>query len=161
MTALAVSAALAAQGGSLRVAAQAFDDAQLHHDRAAIDAFLAPDFQYVTGSGRLLGRNEFIKNTTDADEVLQPFEVADHRVEPLGADGGVASADVTVRGTEAGKPFVSRFRYADVFARRAGRWVVVYTQVTAIGAGREGRGSSRKPGPDGRPQSDRPERARG
>jgi hypothetical protein len=50
------SALLAAQSGSLEVAAQAFDDAQLHHDRAAISGFLAPDFQYVTRKGLLLGR---------------------------------------------------------------------------------------------------------
>ena len=134
LAALVASAALAAQQGTLATAAQAFDDAKLHHDRSAIDAFLAPDFQYVTRKGRLLGRDAFLTATAATDETLQPFVVADHRVLPLGPDGGVASGDAIVRGEQGGKAFTDRFRYADVFARRGGRWVVVYTQVTALPA---------------------------
>lgn len=134
LAAALASAALAAQLGSLQTAARAFDDAQLHHDRAAVDAFLAPDFQYVTRSGRLLGRDAFMAATAAPDETLQPFVVADHRVLSLGRDGGVASGDATVRGEQGGKAFADRFRFADVFARRGGRWVVVYTQVTALPA---------------------------
>lgn len=119
------------RAGSLAAAARAFDDAQMHHDRAVIDRFLAPDFRYVTRKGKLLGRRDFIAATSDANEVLAPFIVEDHRVEPLGADGGVASGEASVSGTRAGVAFSDRFRYADVFARRQGRWVVVYTQVTA------------------------------
>jgi hypothetical protein len=128
------SALLGAQSGSLETAAQAFDDAQLHHDRAAISSFLAPDFQYVTRKGLLLGREAFITNTTDPKESLEPFLVSDHRVLQLGPDAGIASGDSIVRGTVNGKPFADRFRYADVFARRNGLWVVVYTQVTALPA---------------------------
>jgi Domain of unknown function (DUF4440) len=134
VAAMAASMALSAQTGSLEAASEAFDNAQLHHDRAAIESFLAPDFQYVTRHGALLGRKEFIDATSDPNETLEPFEVFQHRVLPLGADGGIASADTIVRGTQAGKPFVDRFRFADVFARRDGRWVVVYVQVTALPA---------------------------
>lgn len=128
------AALLNPQRGSLQTAAKAFDDAQLHHDRALIDRFLAPDFQYVTRNGQLLRRDAFIANTTTPGEALRPFVVADHRVLPLGRDGGVASGDAIVRGALKGKAFVDRFRYSDVFARRRGRWVVVYTQVTALPA---------------------------
>jgi hypothetical protein len=130
--AVLASALLAAQSGSLEAAAQAFDDAQLHHDRAAISGFLAPDFQYVTRKGLLLGRDAFITNTTDPNETLEPFVVSDHRVLQLGPDAGIASGDTIVRGTLNGKPFADRFRYADVFARKNGLWLVVYTQVTAL-----------------------------
>lgn len=130
--AVIASALLAAQSGSLEAAAQAFDDAQLHHDRGAISGFLAPDFQYVTRKGLLLGRDAFITNTTDSKETLEPFVVSDHRVLQLGPDAGIASGNAIVRGTLNGKPFADRFRYADVFARRNGLWVVVYTQVTSL-----------------------------
>lgn len=132
MMALMLAAAANPQTGTLVQAAQGFDDAQFHHDRAALERFLAPDFQYVTRAGKLLGRNEFIANTTTPGEVLEPFVIRDHRVEPLGADGGVASGDAIVRGHQGAKSFSDRFRYADVFARRGGKWVVVYTQVTAL-----------------------------
>lgn len=125
---LALAAAI--QTGTLEEASKSFDDAQLHHDKAAIEAFLAPDFQYVTRKGKLLGRREFLQATTTPGEKLDPFVIADHRVLHLGADGGIASGDARVKGSEGGKPISDRFRYADVFARRDGRWLVVYTQVT-------------------------------
>jgi ketosteroid isomerase-like protein len=132
--AVLASAVLGAQAGSLEAAAQAFDAAQQNHDRETISRFLAPDFQYVTRKGLLLGRDAFITNTTDPKETLEPFVVSDHRVLQLGPDAGIASGDSIVRGTLDGKPFADRFRYADVFARRNGLWVVVYTQVTALPA---------------------------
>ena len=118
--------------GSLAMAAKSFDDAQLHHDRRSIEALLAPDFQYVTRTGTLLGPREFADATADPTERLAPFVVRDHRVLALGADGGIASGDATVTGTHAGRPFEDRFRYSDVFARRKGCWSVTYTQVTAL-----------------------------
>jgi ketosteroid isomerase-like protein len=128
LAALAVASAM--QTGTLEQASQSFDDAQLHHDRAAISAFLAPDFQYITRKGKLLGRDEFITATTNANEKLDPFVVHDRRVLHLGPGGGIASGDAQVSGTENGKPISDRFRYADIFERRDGRWMVVYTQVT-------------------------------
>lgn len=125
-----VGALTSLQTGSLEQAAKAFDDAQLHHDRAVIDAFLAADFQYVTRDGILLGRREFITATTSPGEVLRPFEVVDHRIKRLGPDGGIASGLATIHGAKDGKEFVDKFRYADVFERRDGRWFVVYTEVT-------------------------------
>ena len=134
VAALMAAALIDAQSGSLPAAAKAFDDAQQNHDRPAIESFLALDFQYVTRNGQLLDRDAFIANTTNPGEILAPFVVSNHRVLALGADGGVASGDATVRGVLNGTSFADRFRYADVFARRNGKWVVVYTQVTALPA---------------------------
>lgn len=117
---------------SLAQASKAFDDAQLHHDGASIDRFLAADFVFITRSGKILGRKDFIEGTTTPGEKLEPFVIRDHRVEPLGRDGGVVSGEGLVRGTRDGKRFTSHFRYADVFARRNGHWTVVYVQVTGL-----------------------------
>ena len=127
-----LSVMLDPQRGSLQEAAQAFDDAQFHHNKELVNNFLSVDFQYVTRKGRLLGRDAFIASTTSQDENLEPFVVSDHRVLALGEGGGIASGDATVRGVQAGKHFSTRFRYADVFERRDGRWLVIYTQVTAL-----------------------------
>ncbi|PXA85295.1 hypothetical protein DMC47_37885 [Nostoc sp. 3335mG] len=132
MIALAALLLASAQTGTLAQAAQAFDDAQQHHDRAVMEAMLAPDFVLITGKGVEADRDAFIKASSDPGETLEPFVITHHRVVPLGRDGGVASGEGIERGTQDGKPFVSHFRYADVFARRGGRWVVVYTQVTAL-----------------------------
>jgi len=122
------------QSGSLAEASQAFDDAQFHHDRAAIDRFLSSDFLFVPRSGQALGRSDFLAAVTTPGEVLEPFVIRDHRIRALGPDGGVVSGEGLVRGTQDGKSFSSHFRYADIFARQNGRWVVVYVQVTALPA---------------------------
>jgi len=132
MIALAAAAPADPQAGTLAEAAQAFDDAQFHHDSAALERFLAPDFLFVTGKGQATGRAAFIAGATTPGEVLEPFVITHHRIEPLGRDGGVVSGEGIERGAQDGKPFVSHFRYADVFARRGGKWVVVYTQVTSL-----------------------------
>jgi hypothetical protein len=122
------------QTGSLAEASKAFDDAQFHHDGAAIDRFLSADFVFVTRSGQALGRSDFIAAVTTPGEVLEPFVIRDHRIRALGPGGGVVSGEGLVRGTQDGKSFSSHFRYADIFARRNGRWMVVYVQVTALPA---------------------------
>ena len=127
---VALAAAAAIQTGTLEDASKSFDDAQLHHDRAIIEAFLAPDFQYVTRKGKLLGPKDFIAATTTAGEKLDHFVIEDHRILHLGENGGMASGDARVKGTQDGKPINDCFRYADIFERRNGRWLVVYTQVT-------------------------------
>jgi hypothetical protein len=40
--------------------------------------------------------------------------------------GGV----VTLRGTDGGKPFAARLRFADIWAKRKGKWQVIYTHVS-------------------------------
>ena len=126
----ALAAAAAIQTGTLEEASKSFDDAQLHHDRTAIESFLAPDFQYVTRKGKLLGAKEFVAATTTAGEKLDPFVIADHRIKHLGENGGLASGDARVKGTQDGKPISDRFRYVDIFERQNGRWMVVLSQVT-------------------------------
>jgi ketosteroid isomerase-like protein len=120
------------QARTLAEASRAFDDAQFHHDRARLERFLAPDFVFVARSGEALKRGDFIAGATMPGEKLKPFVIRDHKIEPLGRDGGVVSGEGLIRGTRNGKRFASHFRYADVFARRNGRWVVVYIQVTAL-----------------------------
>ena len=120
------------QHGTLAAASKAFDDAQFRHDRGALERFLAPDFLFIARSGEALTRSDFIAGATTPGEKLEPFVIRDHRIEPLGVDGGVVSGEGIIRGTHDGKPFSSHFRYADVFARRCGKWVVVYVQVTAL-----------------------------
>ena len=56
----------------------------------------------------------------------------DRRYIDLGKDAGIVAGEAILRGTEDGKAFVEHIRYADTFARRDGRWQVVYVQVTPL-----------------------------
>jgi ketosteroid isomerase-like protein len=112
--------------------AQAFDDAQLHADRAALERLLAPDYLLVHGSGKVGGRDDFIAGFTDPHTHLEPFAITDRLFLRPDPDTAIVGGEARVRGTTDGRPFVQHFRYADIFARRAGAWQVVYTQVTPL-----------------------------
>lgn len=116
----------------IRAAAQAFDDAQLKGDRAALEAMLAPDFLFVLGSGRVGGRRDFIEGFTNPNARLQPFEISDRLFIRVSPDVAILGGEARVKGTENGKPIAEHFRFSDTFAKRDGRWVVVYVHVTGL-----------------------------
>jgi ketosteroid isomerase-like protein len=118
----------------VRAAAQAFDDAQLHGDRAVLERMLAPDFLLVHGSGRIGDKKDFIDGFTDPNAHLDPFDIKDRLFLRPSADTAIVGGEAWVTGTDHGKAFKQHFRYSDYFAKRNGAWVVVYTQVTALPA---------------------------
>jgi len=118
----------------VRTAARAFDEAQLHGDKAALDRFLAPDFLFVRGSGRVGDRRDFIEGFTSAGQKLEPFTVIDPLFLRVSGDVAIVGGEAWIKGTDSGKPFTEHFRYSDTFVKREGRWVVVYTQVTGLPA---------------------------
>jgi hypothetical protein len=52
------------------------------------------------------------------------------------ADGAVLGGIVDVKGLDRGRAFVMRARFVDVWAKRNGRWQVIFTQIHDISAGR-------------------------
>lgn len=136
--AVLIAAPAAAQAPSdnaeVRAAAQAFDDAQLHGDRAVLERMLAPDFLLVHGSGRIGDKKDFIDGFTDPNAHLDPFDIKDRLFLRPTADTAIVGGEAWVTGTDHGKAFKQHFRYSDYFAKRNGAWVVVYTQVTALPA---------------------------
>ncbi|HET9624346.1 MAG TPA: nuclear transport factor 2 family protein [Kofleriaceae bacterium] len=116
----------------VRAAAAAFDDAQLHGDRATLDRFLAADFVFIRGAGVVADRAAFLAAFSDPDQRFEPFEIVDRRAIVLGDAAVLIGGEATIRGTAHGAPFQDHFHYADIFQRRDGRWQVVYTQVTPI-----------------------------
>lgn len=116
----------------VRVAADEFDLAQLHADRATLERYLAPDFVFVRGSGKVAGRDSFLEAFTTPGNTLEPFELVDRKLIPLGRDSVIATAEVTLRGSENGERFEEHLRFADVYLFRDGRWQVVYVQVTMV-----------------------------
>lgn len=134
--AMMIAAPAAAQtlpdNAEIRAAAQAFDDAQLHGDRATLERVIAPDFLLAQGSGRIGDKKDFIDGFTDPNAHLDPFEIKDPLFIRPSADTAIVGGEAWVTGTDQGKPFRRHFRYSDTFAKRSGNWVVVYTQVTPL-----------------------------
>ena len=118
----------------VKAAARAFDAAQLAHDRPTLERFLASDFVFVRGSGKLTGRDDFLATFADPTLELEPFEITKPVFVRLGPESALVGGETVMKGKEGGTPFAEHFRYADIFTWRDGRWQVVYAQVTMLPA---------------------------
>jgi len=117
---------------SILASADAFDRAQLTKDRAVMERFLLDDVVFIDGSGKRLGKQEFIAGWTASGDQFDPITLIDRTVTPLGRDAAVVGAEVNLCGTSDGARFCSHIRYADTFVRVGGRWRVAHIQVTRI-----------------------------
>lgn len=112
--------------------AHAFDDAQRRQDAHDIAQHLAPDFRIIYSSGRVGDRDAFIAGFTSPTMRITDLHVEEPFYVDLGNDAAIVGGIGVIQGTEGGAPFAERFRFADTFARREGRWIAVYTQVTPL-----------------------------
>jgi ketosteroid isomerase-like protein len=118
----------------VRAAAHAFEEAQQRSDGAALERLLAPDFLFVRGSGRIGDRRDFIAGFTTPGAKIEPLVIRDPLFLRVSTDVAIVGGEAWIKGVENGKPFAQHFRYSDTFARRDGRWLVVYTQITGLPA---------------------------
>ena len=129
LLAMPIAAAPSAEmPADLQAAAHAFDQAQMHNDGAALTGLLADDYLLVNSSGTLESKADFIRDYTAPGFTLEPFTI-EQPVEKIWADGAVLGGIATLKGMSEGKPYEARLRFADIWAKRGGRWQVVYTQV--------------------------------
>ena len=112
--------------------ADRFDQAQLRKDGAALEAMVADDLVFITGSGERKGKADFIAGWTDPAVTYNPITLTDRVVRQVGPDVGIVTAETVLSGTSAGKAFASRFRFTDTFQRAGGLWRAVHIQVTRI-----------------------------
>ena len=133
---LLVSAAFAATPASakdlpadLATAVKGYDEAQIHGDRAGLERWLADDYTLVNSSAERETKAQLIADYTAPGFKLEPYVVKDP-VERVWRDGAVMAGVVDEKGVDGGKPFAATIHFADIWAKRNGRWQVVFTQVT-------------------------------
>ena len=137
VAALVVTSPLAAAAPSvdrtsLVAAADAFDKAQIAKDGAALERVVMDELLFIDGSGKRLGKRQFIAGWTAPGDRFDAIILIDRTVTPLGRDAAVVGAEVNLCGTSDGAKFCSRIRFADTFVRVGGRWRVAHIQVTRI-----------------------------
>ena len=113
-------------------ASHAFDDAQLHGDRALLERMLAPEYLIAHASGRVGDRREFIEGFAGPGHSLEPFTIIEPVFLRVSPDVAIVGGETTFKGTEDSKPFTDHFRYADTLVKRNGQWLVIYSQVTPL-----------------------------
>ena len=131
MTMLALLLAAAASAHippDLAAAVAAYDKAQIDGNRAELERWLADDYLLVNSRGQLETKAQLIADYTAPGFDLEPFTI-EEPVEKVWNDGAVMGGIGTLRGTDGGKRFEMRLRFADIWAKRNGRWQVIYTQV--------------------------------
>jgi ketosteroid isomerase-like protein len=108
---------------------RAYDVAQVKGDRAALEDLLADDFVLVNSGGQRQTKAELIADYTKPGFKLEPF-VVEEAVELFWSDGAVMGGVARIRGVDGGQAYDLRLRFSDVWAKRGGKWRVVYVHAS-------------------------------
>ena len=134
LAALFAAALSAAVPPDLAKAAHDYDRAQVKSDRAELERLIADDYVLHNSSGQVQDKRRFIADQIAPGYRLEPFTVQEP-VEKLMGDTAILGGVARARGTSGGQPYDVRLRFIDVWAKRDGRWQVVFSQATRIPAG--------------------------
>lgn len=113
--------------------AQAWDEAIVRKDEAAIAANMAQDFRQIDGDGDMADKAMFLRDIVSPRLKIVPYTVEDFDIRLYG-DVALLSGRTRMSGHYAGKAFASHYRYIDVYVRRAGLWQIVSVQITRLPA---------------------------
>jgi hypothetical protein len=113
----------------LAKAVKDYDQAQIHSNKAELQRLVADDYTLVNSSGRIQNKAALIADYTAPGYKIEPFEIQ-QPVEKVWSDGAVMGGVVDLRGMDGGKPFAVKLRFADIWAKRNGKWQVIYTHVS-------------------------------
>ena len=112
----------------LAAAATAYDIAQFKSDRAALDRWLADDYVMAGPDGQNQNKADLIRGMTAPGHKTISVSLT-MTVRKWWGDGAVLGGIVDARGLERGKPTALHARFVDIWAKRGGRWQVVFTQM--------------------------------
>jgi len=117
----------------LAVAAAEFDLAQVKGDGEALKRLLADDYLLLNSQDKREDKAQFIADYTAKGFTMEPFAI-DDQVILLWPDGALLGGAVTMKGMSDGKPYSVRIRFSDIWAKRRGKWQVIYTHANRVTA---------------------------
>jgi len=100
-------------------------------DATAFERLAAEDFRFIDENGRVLNRAQYIADRSHNPDNVESAIQDEIEVRQYG-DAALATGRSTLHGTRDGAPFVYRFRWTDLYVRRAGRWQAVSGQLTTV-----------------------------
>ena len=101
-------------------------------DCAGWGAFLAPEWSVIHITAAIMTRADALAMCKESRPPIQEHRVDELSVRLLGESAVVTGRTTIVVGGPS--PATIALRFTDVFVRRAGRWLVVASQATRIGA---------------------------
>ena len=111
----------------LAAAATAYDLAQFKSDRSELERLLADDYTLAGTSGKNQTKAEFIADAV-APGSKTTYVAITQQVRKVWPNGAVLGGMVDAKGFNHGKAYAIRGRFVDVWAKRNGRWQVIFTQ---------------------------------
>jgi hypothetical protein len=115
----------------LAKAAADFDLGQVKSDGEALKRVLADDYLLINSQDKREDKAQFIADYTAKGFTMEPFAI-DDQVIMVWADGAVLGGAVTMKGMSDGKPYSVRIRFSDIWAKRDGKWQVIYTHANRV-----------------------------
>ena len=116
---------------TLKAQADAWDQAIVRQDRAAIEANMADDFRQIDGAGNVETKQSFVDDLMSPQLRIAPYTVEDFEIRLYG-DVALLSGRTRMTGAYAGKPFRTHYRYIDIYVKREGRWRIVSVQISRM-----------------------------
>jgi hypothetical protein len=113
----------------LAKAVKDYDQAQIKGNRAELERLLADDYTLLNSAGKTETKAQFVAESTAPDFKLEPF-VVQEAIEKVWSDGAVMGGVAHLRGVDGGKPFEVDLRFSDIWAKRNGKWQVIYTHAS-------------------------------
>lgn len=129
--AAAADAPSAADIAQLTHQSQAWDEAIVRKDRAAIEANMAEDFRQIDGDADLETKASFVDGLMSPKLKIDPYTVEDFEIRQYG-NVALLSGRTRMTGSYDGKPFKSHYRYIDIYVRQGGAWRITSVQITRI-----------------------------
>jgi hypothetical protein len=126
---MSASALAADIPADLKKAVHDYDEAQVHGNGAELARLLADDYTLINSRGLVQTKKDLIDEYTAPGYKIEPFVVREP-IEKVWNDGAVMAGVATLKGVDGGKPFSLTLRFADIWAKRNGKWQVIYTHVS-------------------------------
>lgn len=112
----------------LASAATAYDLAQFKSDRAELERLLADDYTLIGPNGRNLTKAQDIADALVPGSKTLSVTIS-QQVRKVWPGGAVLGGIVDARKLDRDKTLTIRARFVDIWAKRNGRWQVIFTQV--------------------------------
>jgi ketosteroid isomerase-like protein len=124
-----VAAADSAAEKDVRAAMEAWRQARVQQDRAALESLYAPDLAFSHSSGKVENKKEAIDAVVRVR--MDPCELADVSVRVYGSTA-VVWAQITLRRTTDGKPVTTILSVLHVWVKNSPGWQMVARQATRL-----------------------------
>lgn len=108
-----------------------WNEAYPRRDVEALGRILADDWSCIDGAGRVVTKRELIERVASNPNPFESHEFDEFTLRLYG-DAAVVTGRLTGRGRDREGEFTLRQRFTRVYARRAGAWRAVATQVTVV-----------------------------